>query len=77
MTQNPGTDRAGVWLIGACGGVATTVVAGALALRRGLCGASGLTTEIEPFAHQAIASAPGSSESTLPMYSARRGGLTR
>ncbi|MGE3165572.1 MAG: inositol-3-phosphate synthase [Planctomycetota bacterium] len=37
--------RVGVWLLGGKGGVATTVIVGALALERGLCGAHGLLTE--------------------------------
>lgn len=41
------TERTGVWIIGAKGGVATTVVVGALAIRAGRSGVSGLMTETE------------------------------
>ena len=41
--------RTGLWIIGASGGVATTVIVGAIALRRGLTSTTGLTTELEPF----------------------------
>jgi myo-inositol-1-phosphate synthase len=40
--------KVGVWLIGAWGGVATTVVVGLLALRRGLTDTTGLVTAREP-----------------------------
>src|SRR5688500_8985385 len=36
----------GVWLIGASGNVATTVAVGLAALRRELCGSTGLVTEL-------------------------------
>uniref|UniRef100_A0A7C4LP22 Myo-inositol-1-phosphate synthase n=1 Tax=Schlesneria paludicola TaxID=360056 RepID=A0A7C4LP22_9PLAN len=42
--------KVGVWLIGAWGGVATTVVVGLLALRRGLTATTGLVTAQSPFA---------------------------
>jgi myo-inositol-1-phosphate synthase len=38
--------RVGLWLIGACGGVGSTVALGLEALRRGLIGPVGLTTEL-------------------------------
>lgn len=41
--------RIGVWLIGAWGGVATTVVVGLLALKRGLTGTTALVSAIPPF----------------------------
>lgn len=43
--------RVGVWLIGARGSVATTVVTGCAALTAGLRPAAGLVTETAPFAH--------------------------
>lgn len=44
------TGRTGVWLIGARGGVATTVLVGALALQRGSIQTEGLLTETEALA---------------------------
>lgn len=41
--------RIGVWLIGAWGGVATTVVVGLLALKRGLTGTTALVSAVQPF----------------------------
>jgi len=41
--------RIGLWLIGAKGGVATTVMTGLAALARGLVEPIGLITETEPF----------------------------
>lgn len=41
--------RVGVWLIGAWGGVATTVVVGLQALKRGLHGTTGLVTALPQF----------------------------
>lgn len=41
--------KIGVWLIGAWGGVATTVVVGWLGLRRGVTGATGLVSVLPPF----------------------------
>jgi len=41
--------KIGVWLIGAWGGVATTVVVGLLALKRGLTSNTALVTTIPPF----------------------------
>jgi myo-inositol-1-phosphate synthase len=43
------TGRVGVWLIGAKGGVATTMMTGLAALRRGAIDPVGLVTECEPF----------------------------
>lgn len=42
--------KVGVWLVGAWGGVATTVVVGLSALKRGLTETTGLVTELPPFA---------------------------
>lgn len=42
--------KVGVWLIGAWGGVATTVVVGLSALRKGLTDTTGLVTSLPPFA---------------------------
>jgi myo-inositol-1-phosphate synthase len=42
--------RVGLWLIGACGGVGTTVALGTAALRRGLMDTTGLVTALPPFA---------------------------
>ena len=42
--------KVGVWLIGAWGGVATTVVVGLAALRKGLTDTTGLVTCLTPFA---------------------------
>lgn len=42
--------KVGVWLIGAWGGVATTVVVGLTALRKGLTDTTGLVTCLPPFA---------------------------
>ncbi len=44
----------GVWLIGARGGVATTLIAGTLAIRRGLSGTFGLISEVEPLRSLAL-----------------------
>ncbi|PIE22267.1 MAG: myo-inositol-1-phosphate synthase [Planctomycetota bacterium] len=41
--------RLGVWLVGARGGLATTLIAGARAYARGLTSAAGLLTETPPF----------------------------
>src|SRR5438132_1022382 len=42
--------RVGLWLVGACGGVGTTVALGLAALRRGLMDTTGLVTALPPFA---------------------------
>ncbi|MCO6455138.1 MAG: inositol-3-phosphate synthase [Pirellulaceae bacterium] len=47
--------RIGIWLIGARGGVATTVTVGLQALRRGLAGCQGLVTALPQFAHLDLA----------------------
>lgn len=44
-----GKRRVGVWLIGAWGGVASTAVAGLLALKKGLTSQTGLVSELPPF----------------------------
>ncbi|MBM4075262.1 MAG: myo-inositol-1-phosphate synthase [Planctomycetes bacterium] len=41
--------KIGVWLIGAWGGVATTVVVGLAALRKGITDTTGLVSSLEPF----------------------------
>ncbi|WP_419995122.1 inositol-3-phosphate synthase [Streptomyces boninensis] len=45
----PSTPRTGVWLIGARGSVATTVVAGAAAVRAGIASPDGCVTDLPPF----------------------------
>ena len=42
--------KIGVWLIGAWGGVATTVVVGLCALRKGISDTTGLVSALPPFA---------------------------
>ncbi len=42
--------KVGVWLVGAWGGVATTVVVGLAALKKGLSDTTGLVTSLPPFA---------------------------
>lgn len=42
--------KVGVWLVGAWGGVATTVVVGLCALRKGLTDTTGLVSSLPPFA---------------------------
>ena len=44
-------DRIGIWLIGACGGVATTAITGLLALQKGLTGGTGLVSDLPLFSH--------------------------
>ncbi len=46
----PGESRTGVWFVGARGSVASTAVAGALAVRSGLTGQTGLVSELAPVA---------------------------
>ncbi|MCZ6688531.1 MAG: inositol-3-phosphate synthase [Planctomycetota bacterium] len=41
-------SRTGVWIIGALGSVATTIVVGCEAIRRGIAGTAGLVTETSP-----------------------------
>lgn len=43
--------RLGVWFIGAKGGVATTVIVGLTALRKGLAGNAGLVSQLPAFQH--------------------------
>ncbi len=45
------TRRVGLWLVGACGGVGSTVALGLEALRRGLAGPTSVTTALPQFAH--------------------------
>ena len=45
----PGRRRVGLWLVGAKGGVATTLLTGLAALRRGAVEPIGLVTELAPF----------------------------
>jgi len=42
-------NKVGVWLIGALGSVSTTVLVGALALRKGLISDKGMVTAMDPF----------------------------
>ncbi|MER5756843.1 inositol-3-phosphate synthase [Streptomyces sp. NPDC002088] len=49
MSASPSRTRAGVWLIGARGSVAATVVAGCAAVTAGLHPPTGLVTETPPF----------------------------
>ena len=42
--------RIGVWFVGAKGGVASTAIVGLIALRKGLIGSAGLTSELPRFA---------------------------
>ncbi|MHC4177200.1 MAG: inositol-3-phosphate synthase [Planctomycetota bacterium] len=44
-------DRVGIWLIGAKGGVATTMILGLAALKKGLIGPAGLVSELPQFGH--------------------------
>ena len=41
--------KVGIWIVGACGSVATCAVAGAEAVRRGVIGTTGLVTELPEF----------------------------
>ena len=43
------SERIGLWLVGACGGVATTVSVGLAALRKGLTDSTGLVTALPMF----------------------------
>lgn len=43
-------SRLGVWVIGACGGLATTMIVGSKMIARGLAGTTGLLTETEALA---------------------------
>lgn len=48
-------DRIGVWLIGALGGVSTTVAVGLAALQKKLSGTSGLVSELPVFSGTGLA----------------------
>lgn len=50
MRKEPPRERTGVWLIGARGGLAVTLMAGVELLKRGLASRAGLTTESSLFA---------------------------
>ncbi|MBF35585.1 MAG: hypothetical protein CME94_15460 [Hyphomonadaceae bacterium] len=41
--------RVGIWVIGACGGVSTCMIAGIEAMKAGLISRTGLVTELEEF----------------------------
>lgn len=41
--------KIGVWLIGALGSISSTVILGALAMRRGMTGDTGMVTAMDPF----------------------------
>jgi myo-inositol-1-phosphate synthase len=47
--------KIGVWMVGAHGSIASTLVAGALAIRHGLSDSQGLVTTTAPFAHLDLA----------------------
>jgi myo-inositol-1-phosphate synthase len=48
-TQNPSeVNKTGVWILGARGDIASTLIVGAEALKRGRISSSGMTTEIPP-----------------------------
>ncbi|WP_442818558.1 inositol-3-phosphate synthase [Streptomyces sp. NBC_01320] len=49
QAQTAHTPRAGVWLIGARGSVATTAITGAAAVRSGLASPAGCVTELPDF----------------------------
>lgn len=53
------TPRTGAWLCGALGGLATTVVVGALALKRGLAPRHGLVTDAAELAHLGLVDVAG------------------
>jgi myo-inositol-1-phosphate synthase len=50
-----GDSRVGIWLIGAKGGVASTAILGLVALKRGLIGPEGLTTQLPQFQQLGLA----------------------
>ncbi|MFK4106673.1 inositol-3-phosphate synthase [Streptomyces sp. NPDC019531] len=54
MSASVSVPRVGVWLIGARGSVATTVVAGCAAMTAGLHPPTGLVTETPPFAESGL-----------------------
>ena len=50
IVKGMGTKKVGVWLAGAKGAIATTLLVGASALARGLTKPLGLVTELPEFA---------------------------
>jgi myo-inositol-1-phosphate synthase len=54
MSASDSLPRVGVWLIGARGSVATTVVAGCAAMTAGLHPPTGLVTETPPFTESGL-----------------------
>ncbi len=48
--------KLGIWLVGACGNVATTATLGLFALQKGMTTNAGLVTELPPFAKLGLAS---------------------
>lgn len=58
MSASVSAPRVGVWLIGARGSVATTVVAGCAALTAGLHPPTGLVTETPPFTDSGLPTLP-------------------
>ena len=50
----PSSEKTGLWLIGGRGSVATTTIAGAAALTKGLVQPTGLVTELPPFAEAGL-----------------------
>ena len=72
MQSVPPPSRLGVWLIGAKGGVATTVMTGLAALQRGAIDPVGLITATEPFAHLGLV---GFSEIVVGGHDIRAGSL--
>lgn len=53
------TDKIGLWMVGACGSVASTVALGVAALRKGLMARTGLVTELPIFSSSGLVP-PGS-----------------
>lgn len=47
--------KIGVWLVGALGSISITVILGAIALRKGMCSATGMITATEPFSQIGLA----------------------
>ena len=54
MPSSPPPSRIGLWLIGAKGGVATTLMTGLAALRRGAIDPVGVVTALDPFTRLAL-----------------------
>jgi myo-inositol-1-phosphate synthase len=54
MKHSPAPARIGLWLIGAKGGVATTLMTGLAALRRGSIDPVGVVTALDPFTRLAL-----------------------